>query len=193
MANICTTEYIVEGELQELQDLYAKMHSLVDSSSKENSAAQQYVWLGRLISSLGGEPTDYYCPGEWCDLELDEQRGVLTFTVDSKWVELDQVRNFICERYPSLIFYYRAEEFAGGVFETNDVGGRYFASHRVVLQDEEGEWTVHDFRTAKEACRFVSDFCNREIDSVDKLKAEFGLYNVDASSRIYYIHYTQAD
>ena len=51
MANICTTNYVIEGEKQELDALYGTMKAL-----QENGDVDYPVGLGRLVEALGKRP-----------------------------------------------------------------------------------------------------------------------------------------
>ena len=69
MPNWCVTNYVVEGKKEELDDLYQKMKGLqgMEQPLVENGFGQ--TWLGCLVQSLGADPEDVGCRGNWDELE----------------------------------------------------------------------------------------------------------------------------
>lgn len=55
MANICCSQYVVEGEMSELKDLYEKMKSLEEGTAPVVDAAEDNTWVANLINLLGGD------------------------------------------------------------------------------------------------------------------------------------------
>ena len=96
MANICTTNYVIEGEKEELDALYQMM--------KE----QQENHLGCLVKALGKNPEEVECRGEWTDLE--RQGDTLCVTFETAWTPCYEVTNLLKTTYPSLRIYYKAVE-----------------------------------------------------------------------------------
>ena len=61
MANICMTNYVIEGKKEELDALYQKMKELQEMEQPlvENSFGP--TWLGCLVKALGKNPEDVMC------------------------------------------------------------------------------------------------------------------------------------
>ena len=142
MANICTTNYVIEGEKKELDALYQKMKELQEMEQPlvENSFGP--TWLGCLVKALGKNPDEVMCRGEWADLE--RQGDTLHMTFETAWTPCYEVTNLIKESYPSLRIYYKAEEPGNGVYLKNDAEGKYFPEtesdgHAFELMTEERE------------------------------------------------------
>ena len=112
MANICTTNYVIEGEKEELDALYQMM--------KE----QQENHLGCLVKALGKNPEEVECRGEWTDLE--RQGDTLCVTFETAWTPCYEVTNLLKTTYPSLRIYYKAVEPGCEVYLKNDAEGKYF-------------------------------------------------------------------
>jgi len=130
MANICTTNYVIEGEQKELDALYQTM--------KE----QQENTLGCLVNALGKNSDDVECRGEWTDLE--RQGDTLRVTFETAWTPCYEVTNLLKEAYPSLRIFYKAEEPGCEVYLKNDAEGKYFPEtevdgHPYELMTEEKE------------------------------------------------------
>ena len=111
MANICTTNYVIEGEKEELDALYQTM-----KEQQENN-------LGCLVKELGKNPEEVECRGEWTDLE--RQGDTIRMTFETAWTPCYEVTNLLKEAYPSLRIFYKAEEPGCEVYLKNDAEGKY--------------------------------------------------------------------
>ena len=130
MANICTTNYVIEGEKKELDALYEKMKELQGQN------------LGQLVESLGKNPDEVMCRGEWADLE--RQGDTLHVTFETAWTPCYEVTDLLKATYPSLRIFYKAEEPGCEVYLKNDAEGKYFPEteadgHPFDLMTEESE------------------------------------------------------
>jgi hypothetical protein len=130
MANICITNYVIEGEKKELDALYQKMKELRGQS------------LGQLVEALGKNPDEIMCRGDWSDLE--RHGGTLRMTFETAWTPCYEVTLLMKAVYPSLRIYYKAEEPSCEVYLKNDAEGKYFPEtesdgHPFDLMTEESE------------------------------------------------------
>ena len=130
MANICITNYVIEGEKKELDALYQKMKELQGQS------------LGQLVEALGKNPDEIMCRGDWSDLE--RHGGTLRMTFETAWTPCYEVTLLMKAVYPSLRIYYKAEEPGCEVYLKNDAEGKYFPEteadgHPFKLMTEESE------------------------------------------------------
>ena len=130
MANICITNYVIEGEKKELDTLYQKMKELQGQN------------LGQLVESLGNPPDEVMCRGEWADLEREDD--TLRVTFETAWTPCYEVTDLLKATYPSLRIFYKAEEPGNGVYLKNDAEGKYFPEtesdgHAFELMTEERE------------------------------------------------------
>lgn len=112
MANICITNYVIEGEKKELDALYQTM-----KEQQENN-------LGCLVKALGKDPEEVECRGAWTDLE--RQGDTLRMTFETAWTPCYEVTDLLKATYPSLRIFYKAEEPGNGVYLKNDAEGKYF-------------------------------------------------------------------
>ena len=130
MANICITNYVIEGEKKELDTLYQKMKELQGQN------------LGQLVESLGKTPDEVMCRGEWSNLE--RQGDTMHVTFETAWTPCYEVTDLLKATYPSLRIFYKAEEPGNGVYLKNDAEGKYFPEtesdgHPYELMTEERE------------------------------------------------------
>lgn len=119
MANICTTNYVIEGEKKELDALYGTMKAL-----QENGDVDYPEGLGRLVGALGKKAEEVECKGGWT--ELERQADTLKMTFETAWTPCFEVTALLKEVYPSIRIYYKAEEPGCEVYMKNDAEGKYF-------------------------------------------------------------------
>lgn len=96
MANICTTNYVIEGKREELDALYQKMKELQGQD------------LGLLVKALGKNPDEMECRGEWTELVREDE--TLRMIFETAWTPCYEVTNLLKSVYPSLRIFYKAEE-----------------------------------------------------------------------------------
>ena len=143
MANLAYTQYHAVGDKEQLQKLHSIMDELEgmkDPGLHENGFGK--TWLGNLVIKLGGDWEKVYCRGSWDNLLLHEDSAV-SFTVESAWDELNEVRHFIEEKFPDIHLYYQCEEAGMGIYQTNDDTGQYFPE-KYYLWVEDGETMYHN-------------------------------------------------
>jgi hypothetical protein len=112
MANICTTNYVIEGEKNELDALYETMKKLQGQD------------LAQLVKALGKNPDEVMCRGEWSDLE--RQDDTLRMTFETAWTPCYEVTDLLKVAYPSIRIYYKAVEPGCEVYLKNDAEGKYY-------------------------------------------------------------------
>ena len=112
MANICTTNYVIEGKREELDALYQKMKELQGQD------------LGLLVKALGKNPDEMECRGEWTELVREDE--TLRMTFETAWTPCYEVTLLMKAVYPSLRIFYKAEEPGCEVYLKNDAVGKYF-------------------------------------------------------------------
>ena len=112
MANICTTNYVIEGKREELDALYQKMKELQGQD------------LGLLVKALGKNPDEMECRGEWTELVREDE--TLRMIFETAWTPCYEVTQLMKSVYPSLRIFYKAEEPGCEVYLKNDAEGKYF-------------------------------------------------------------------
>ena len=130
MANICTTNYVIEGKREEVDALYQKMKELQGQD------------LGLLVKALGKNPDEMECRGEWTELVREDE--TLRMIFETAWTPCYEVTNLLKSVYPSLRIFYKAEEPGNEVYLKNDADGKYFPEteadgHPFKLMTEESE------------------------------------------------------
>ena len=191
MANICFTQYVVKGDMSDLKDLYAKMKSLESGEATVVDAEAEKCWMGNLINLLGGDWNNYECRGNFYDVELKEESGILTYNVDSNWMELSEVRGFLNEQYPSLIIYFRAEEPGCNIFETNDIESKYFERHKLSFNNIDFERVELYFFTLEELFAKVNELMEENVSSLEDMQRKFDEYNAESEAELWYNYFKE--
>ena len=142
MANICTTNYVIEGKKDELDELYRIMKELQDMEQPLVKNGLGPTWLGCLVKALGKNPEDVLCRGIWIELERQDNRLQMTF--ETAWTPCYEVTQLMKTIFPSLRIYYKSEEPGCELYLKNDADGKYFAEteadgHPFDLMTEESE------------------------------------------------------
>ncbi len=126
MANLAFTQYHAVGDKEQLQKLHSLMDELEcmkDPGLHDNGFGS--TWLGNLVIKFDGDWEKVYCRGYWDNLVLHED-GSISFSVESAWGELNEVREFIEEYFPNIRLFFQCEESGMGIYQTNDDTGQYF-------------------------------------------------------------------
>ena len=124
MPNICTTNYVIEGEKKELDALYQTMKELQEMEQPAVENGFGPTWLGCLVKALGKNPDEVECRGVWTDPE--QQDGKLLMAFETAWTPCYEVTQLMKAVYPSLRIFYKAEEPGCEVYLKNDAEGKYF-------------------------------------------------------------------
>lgn len=138
MPNWAYTMYHATGDKEQMKKLHSIMSELEGMKAPglhKNGFGSS--WLGNLVIKLGGDWEKVYCRGSWDNLLLHED-GTVSFSVESAWGELYDVRKVIEEQFPGVRLYFQCEEPGMGIYQTNDDTGHYFPE-KYYLWVENGE------------------------------------------------------
>ena len=124
MPNWAYTNYVVKGDTSEVAALHKTIHDLEAREKSYLPNGFGKLWLGNLVSILGGDWEKIYCRGQILDYSLEDD--ILSMNVESAWGEMDETRHFLQTVFPSLKIYFQTEEPGMCIFQTNDATGTYF-------------------------------------------------------------------
>ena len=137
MPNWCDTVYAVTGN----PDSIKKLHKVVKDLSKRKTSLVPNsfgpLWLGCIITKLGGNWKDIYCRGDILNFEYDKKQKILFLYMEAAWSEPKEFRVFLQSILSGLYIYYVAEESGMEIYETNDREGKYFPSKYLVEDENE--------------------------------------------------------
>lgn len=160
MPNWCDTTYKIVGPLKSRKAFVAMLDHL--NSLPEPLVPNGFgkLWLGCIVSYLGGSCEEIYCRGQI--LGYRRIRNQLILNVESAWGEPLETREFLQSKFLDLQFFYQSEEPGMCVFETNDKERKYFQERYILdFSDEsrEGCYLWVYFGTLRSAAQFVSFHC----------------------------------
>ena len=113
MPNWCSTAYVIEGDAQEIKSLYELMKDLQDRKTPAVKNGFGTSWLGCLVDALGKDWDKVSCRGDWANLEMVGE--TLRFTTETAWGPCNETFDLVCEKFPSLRYYYQTEEPGNGL------------------------------------------------------------------------------
>lgn len=159
MPNWCFTSYVFEGKKEEIADLYGKLHSLKELQKPlvENDFGK--LWLGCVVTLFGGNWNVINCRGEIDNLE-EPNETTLELSTRTAWGDMPEVWDFVLKQYPSIKYYFCAEESGNCYYATNDKEGKYFTDRFIVEQDDVGT----EYHTTES--ELLTDIASRTSTSV---------------------------
>ena len=178
MPNWCFTTYKIEGDKKEIQDLYQKLNSL--SERKESLIKNDFGknWLGNVVHLFGGNWEDIYCRGTFESLEILAD-GILQFDTETAWVEINEVWEFVKKSYPSIQYFWVAEECACEYYATNDTEGKYYPDRFIIEQgDSEREYYVTEQAALDDVANIIGKPAN-DWSQAEALVVEYNKLNED--------------
>ena len=179
MPNWAYSQYHATGDKEQIDKLHTIMSELEEMKSPglhENGFGS--TWLGNLVIMLGGDWKKIYCRGSWDNLIYED--GVISFSVESAWGELNEVRHLIEEKFPDIKLYYQCEEPGMGIYITNDDTGQFFPDE-YYLWVENGETDYYDNLDdlLKDVEKITGSKNLRTLDACRKALKSFSIKNSD--------------
>lgn len=169
MPNWAYSMYHATGDREQLK----KLHSLIDELEcmkdpglHDNGFGS--TWLGNLVIKLDGDWEKIYCRGSWDNLLLHYD-GTVSFSVESAWGELNEVREFIEEKFPDVKLYFQCEESGMGIYQTNDDTGEYFPEkYYLWVENEDTEYYTSLKALATDVEKITGSQNLKSLDSCKK-------------------------
>lgn len=184
MPNWCFTNYVITGDEAEVSDLYEKLSSLPEREDVvENDFGK--LWLGNVVGLFGGDYEKIYCRGSISgDIERHNPTEI-HFITETAWSDMSEVWDFVLKQYPSLKYYYQAEESGCCYYATNDAEGKYFPERYIVDQWDKG---TEYFDTQAEAMKDVSERLGQPIESWEDMLNKLKTFNSENEDNGIYIN-----
>lgn len=187
MPNWCSTVYVVEGDSKEIKNLYGLMKKLQDRKSPAVKNDFGTTWLGCLVDALGKDWNAISCRGSWSCLEMDGE--VLKFNTETAWAPCNETFDAVREKFPSLHYYFIAEEPGLEVYETNDEYGVYFEDKFLLDACTPEEEYIHEyFKGRQEALKWLENMVGKPIRSVADIEDIDRQWNVECEDAYCYLY-----
>ncbi len=187
MPNWCYTSYTFVGDEEELKELHGLMERLesMEKPLVENGFGTN--WLGNIVESLGKSWEKVWCRGSWDNLLLSD--GTLKFTTETAWSAADEVMSLICEKYPSLGYYYYTEEPGMGIYQTNDDCGEYYPERYYIdLCTADGDYQQEYFANLDDAIAWIGKMMEQDFKTKDEVHAYFNKIQKDNTDAYCYFN-----
>ena len=169
MANWCYTAYVVEGDAEEVKNLYELMKGLQERKEPSIKNGFGTTWLGCLVDALGGDWNEVSCRGYWNDLEMTD--NILRFMTETAWKPCYGTFDLVREKFPSLCCYYRTEEPGMVIYETNDSEGKYFPEkYRVEIYTPEDDFYSEYFTELSAVFARLEELSGQSVKSEKDFK-----------------------
>lgn len=170
MPNWCSASYAIEGDAKEVKNLYMLMMGLQKRSEPSVPNGFGTKWLGCLVDALGGNCNEIHCRGEWDNLEMDDD--VLKFTTETAWCPCDETLELVCEKFPTLRYFYQWEEPGMAEYWTNDVQGKYFPDKYIAeLCTPDNLWDKEYFSDKEALFKWFEEISGQCVKSVEEILA----------------------
>lgn len=184
MPNWCNTSYKFVGDKEEVADLYNKLQSLNDMPEPLVENGFGKLFLGCVVNLFGGDWKEIYCRGEIDYMEICGDSMIQLSTMTA-WGDVPEVWDFVCKNYPSIEYYYLAEEGGLCYYVNSDTTGEYFPEKYYVLHAEGYSEYLDD---DEELLEYIAEKIGAaEIESIDQLDQLLEQYNKEhANEEIYY-------
>ena len=185
MANICLTYYVIEGEKEEVKDLYKKLNRLLEmeKSLLENGFGKG--WLGNIVGLFGGDTKKTPCRGDFSNLDIDANGTLLYLNTETSWVDMPEVFDLVMSKYKTLSYYFRAEECGVAYHATNDVEGKYFSERYVV---ETSLSCMRIFENVEEICNCFEELTSVTVSNIEELGVEADKFNENDRGDFFCFH-----
>jgi len=170
MPNWCSTAYAIEGNATELKKLYELMKDLEKRQKPSVQNGFGTTWLGCLVEALGESWEKIYCRGTWDNLKFNGE--VLTFNTETAWSPCNEMFDMVCEKYPTLRYFYQSEEPGMCEYWTNDDKGKYFPDRYYVdVCTSEEEYYSEYFQDLESVYDWLEDICEVQVKSRQDVNA----------------------
>ena len=121
MANWARTDYRIEGNQKDLQEIYNLCKAFDNSERPVMEDGASKDWEGNIILALGIEKGESYLRGFIQSCELSD--GLLCIEAEEAWGATD-FRHLLEKHYNGMKVYYIVEEDGCEVYATNDIDGK---------------------------------------------------------------------
>lgn len=143
MPNWCSTEMVIAGPKEEIQNVHVLINHWMDKAYEDKTNKRHYRWLGYIVEgaalALDGE---FYASRGWLtDMDMpckgDNDTWELNISYESAWTPCSELWDAMVKKYaPHCDVYWYAEETGCEVFLTNDKNQKYFDFDYVIVMDE---------------------------------------------------------
>lgn len=168
MPNWCTTRITFEGP----QEVIGELHFNIDKKWAVDVVENGFgnYWLGNMIGNAGLNWQEIRCRGsiiEINDIELkDDGLACFEIVTETAWSPMVEMWYKIFEKLgiDSISVYYSAEEVGLGVYETNDLDGRYYTDKYYLEYSINDESLIEYYDCDRDVLNVLNEILNTDFD-----------------------------
>lgn len=176
MANDCYSQVIVVANEPEIKELKNTLDKLYNAAEPIIQNGYSNLFLGCVLYAMGAEDwNSYHYRGEIISYEIIN--GNLQLEIVSAWSFPTDAINYITEKYDAC-YYYIAEEFGCGIFETNDREREYFKDIACWMSDDEDTVWYEDEQTLFQDIEQETGIYPQDLEQIKQMDIE-KLYIID--------------
>ena len=158
MPNWCITDYVVFGDKDDIESLWKVIKNTFNTDCRVKNDFGNW-WLGNILDLHGLDWQKYDCRGEITQFTeegpehnfYEDGKSHFMFQTSTAWKPCKGVFDSLKEFYPSVGFYYFAEEPGCDLLETNDVSGVFHPERiRLRITDPTGNTEEEYFSSEEE-------------------------------------------
>lgn len=188
MPNWCNTTYKFVGEANEIADLHKKLKELEDMPEPIVENGFGKLFLGCVVNHFGGDWNKIYCRGEIDYMELCGE-NMLQLSTTTAWGDMPKVWDFVCQKYPSITYYYLAEEGGMCYYKNSDLTGEYFPEKYLIDDSVNGQEYANDNEELfEEMAKRLDVESIKDFSQLSELLNKYNEENPDDG--IYYYEFT---
>ena len=184
MSNLCMVSYACEGTVEQMEELNAVLALLQKAKEPIVTNGRGNLWLGCIVTYLGGNWEEVECRGEVLDFYYNGE--TLSMEQDTDWCEQAGFRRFLEQRFPGLKIYYLETESDTGWGGTNDVEGKYFPYRYYMSTSEDYEFFSSLEELAERASQIVGFKVEPDFDVIWEALEEYTDEHEDDEVESYY-------
>ena len=114
---------------------------------------------------------------------------VLKFNTETAWAPCNETFDAVREKFPSLRYYFIAEEPGMEVYETNDEYGVYFKDKFLLEASTPEDECIHEyFKGRQEALKWLENMVGKPIRSVADIEDIDRQWNVECEDAYCYLY-----
>lgn len=185
MPNWCNTDYKFVGHVDEIADLYKKLKELEDMPEPLVENGFGKLFLGCVVNHFGGDWNKIYCRGEIDYMELCGE-NMLQLSTMTAWGDMPEVWDFVFKNYPSIEYYYLAEEDGMEYYINSDTTGEYFPEKYYIYCNEGYSEYAND---DEELFDYIASMTGSDpLKDFDQLNTVLEQYNKEHPEEEIYYH-----
>lgn len=191
MTKWASTEYKIEGNLKDLQEIYELFCKFDKGERKPFDEDTDKEWEGNIVWALGGNTKELYLRGFIQSCKLDE--GILSIVANEESGNVTDFRKFLESHYKGMKVYYKAEDKEYECILTNDREHKYFSYPCIPHSCIDGKEELEYFDTEGQALEYIAKRLKISSITMEEIEKWNEKHEEDDDNFIYFYGYQIID